>query len=358
MPGSLTARHGRSYGFQQFSTSPLGDSADGKLDKTGYERDLKSIRYNVNESQAAACTMFRKSVRRIFCIIAVALMVLPILVLHCFSFLFSLHNRSMRAFSSRMLTDSSGLKLRLYERVETGAEWNIVYIHGTPASAAVFGEQFTHPHAGSELIAVDRPGFGASTPALRYPHLKDQVGAIGLVITNMRPGRTILVGHSYGAPVALLAALTFTNSVAGVVLIGGSVDPAQERIYRIQRIANWPLVSWLLPRPLRQCNRELLTLRDDLLQLRPQLGKLNIPIVMLHGENDRQVPVANVAYLQRELEAAGKPGLLFPMVIPRFNHFIPWEHPESVEAALSLVVDQTIAWPSNSLKGSTRRNDQ
>ena len=266
-------------------------------------------------------------------------MALPILLLHFFSFLFSLHNRSMRAFSSRMVADSSGHQVRLYERLEPGAEWNIVFIHGTPATAAIFGEQFRHPFPRANLAALDRPGFGASVPDLRRPSLEDQANAIGALFETEPKRRTILVGHSYGAPVALLAALKFTNQVAGVVLIGGSIDPAQERSYAIQRFADWPLVSWLVPRSLRQCNRELLTLRGDLMRLQPQLSALAVPVVMLHGSKDRQVPVANVAYLRIQLAAAGKTNLFSQLVFPDYNHFILWEHPDAVEAAIRMVTD-------------------
>src|SRR6266481_6552615 len=258
--------------------------------------------------------MCRKRIRRILCILAVALMVLPILLLHFFSFLFSLHNRSMRAFSSRMVADSSGHQVRLYERLEPGAEWNIVFIHGTPATAAIFGEQFRHPFPRANLAALDRPGFGASGPDRRRPSLEDQANAIGSLLTNKPTRKTILVGHSYGAPVALLAALKFTNEVAGVVLIGGSVDPAQERTYAIQRFADWPLVSWLVPRSLRQCNRELLTLRGDLVRLRPQLSKIAVPVVMLQGGKDRQVPVSKVDYMRAQLAIAGKSNLFEQLV--------------------------------------------
>jgi pimeloyl-ACP methyl ester carboxylesterase len=269
----------------------------------------------------------------------VALLLLPIVLLHVVSFIFSLHDRSMKAFASRVVVDSFGHTLRCYELKQPDAEWNIVFIHGTPATAAVFGEQFQHPFPRAFLTALDRPGFGASGPDRRRPGLEDQANAVGALLTNQPPRRTILVGHSYGAPVALLAALKFTNQVAGVVLIGGSVDPAQERTYGIQRFADWPAVSWLVPRPLRQCNRELLTLRADLVRLQPHLSALAVPVVMLHGGRDRQVPVANVDYLRAQLAAAGRSNLFGQLVFPGYNHFIPWEHPEAVEAAIQKVTN-------------------
>jgi len=268
------------------------------------------------------------------------LLVLPVVLLHVASFLFSLHDRSMRPFASRVVTDSFGHTLRCYELKQPDAEWNIIFIHGTPATAAVFGEQFRHPFPRANLAALDRPGFGASHPDRRRPSLEDQVNTIGALLTNEPTRRTILVGHSYGAPVALLAALKFTNEVAGVVLIGGSVDPAQERNYTIQRFADWPLVSWLVPLSLRQCNRELLTLRGDLVRLQPELSAIAVPVVMLQGGKDRQVPVANVDYLRTQFAGVGKTNLFDQLVFPDYNHFIPREHPDAVEAAIRMVTDR------------------
>jgi pimeloyl-ACP methyl ester carboxylesterase len=267
-------------------------------------------------------------------------MVLPVVLLHVASFVFSLHDRSMKPFSSRVVTDSFGHTLRCYELKQPDAEWDILFIHGTPATAAIFGEQFRYPFPRANLVASDRPGFGASRPDRRRPSLEDQANAIGALLPNEPTRRTILVGHSYGAPVALLAALKFTNEVAGVVLIGGSVDPAQERTYTIQRFADWPLVSWLVPRSLRQCNRELLTLRGDLVRLQPELSALAVPVVMLQGGKDRQVPVANVDYLRTQFAAAGKANLFDQLVFPDYNHFIPWDHPDAVETAIRMVTDR------------------
>ncbi len=123
------------------------------------------------------------------------------------------------------------------------------------------------------------------------------------------------------------------------MLIGGSVDPAQEKTYVIQRIADWPVVSWIVPRTLRQCDRELLTLRSDLTKLQPQLLELEIPVVMLHGTRDRQVPLANVDYLRAQLTTAAKSNLFDAIVVPNYNHFIPWQHPDAVEKAIQLLTN-------------------
>ena len=284
----------------------------------------------------------------------VLLFLLLVVLLHVASFLFSLHDRSMKGYVSKVKVDFSGRRLHYYELDQTNVEWNIVFIHGTPATAAIFAEQFRHPFPRANIIALDRPGFGTSGPPPRRPDLEDQARAVGALLSANNHQRTILVGHSYGGPVALLAALIYTNQVAGVVLIGGSVDPAQEHVYVIQRIADWPVVSWLLPHALRQCNRELLTLRGDLVRLQPQIAGLSAPVVMLHGTKDRLVPVENVAYLQAQLAAAGKTNLFEPLVFADYNHFIPWEHPDAVEAALRKLADRLDAAPPELGVGTAR----
>jgi pimeloyl-ACP methyl ester carboxylesterase len=198
-------------------------------------------------------------------------------------------------------------------------------------------------------LAFDRPGFGKSVPALRQPHLQMQVDALHTLLTNATTNRVLLVGHSYGGPVVLLAALEHPEQIGGVLLIGGDVDPAQERPFWVQYFFGWRATSWMLPRALRQCNRELLTVRADLVEMQKKFPKLSVPVVMLHGDRDPQVPVENVAWLENQLCALGKTNLFAKIILPGVNHFIPWEHPIEVEHALRQLGQMTRAqMPTNS----------
>ncbi len=78
------------------------------------------------------------------------------------------------------------------------------------------------------------------------------------------------------------------------------------------------------------------------MRLQPQLSGLAVPVVMLHGGRDRQVLVANVEYLRAQLAAAGRSNLFGQLVFPGYNHFIPWEHPDAVEAAIRKVTSRII----------------
>jgi len=117
----------------------------------------------------------------------------------------------------------------------------------------------------------------------------------------------------------------------------GDVDPAQEKPWNLQYIFGWRATSWLVPQALRQCNRELLTVRADLTEMQKSLPKLSVPVVMLHGDHDPLVPVENVAWLEQQLAALGKTNLFAKIILPGVNHFIPWEHPDAVERGVQLL---------------------
>jgi pimeloyl-ACP methyl ester carboxylesterase len=267
-------------------------------------------------------------------------------LLHAAGLIFAGHNRRMTTASSHEVAGPNGRTLHYFRRLTDQAEWNVVFIHGTPATGAIFGEQFERPFPQANLYALDRPGFGGSAGMGLPPSLEAQADAVGSLLAQAGKERVILVGHSYGAPVALTAALRFTNAIAGVILIGGCLDPAEERPYLAQHVADWPVLSWLEPAWLRQCNRELLTLKQDLVALRPSLSALGVPVLMVHGLRDQQVPPTNVDFLRQCLESAGKSTLLETLILPEADHFIPWEHPEAVETALRRMTERIRATPS------------
>jgi pimeloyl-ACP methyl ester carboxylesterase len=251
--------------------------------------------------------------------------------------LFAKFDDPARLGASVHLIVTNGFTIRWAEKtaMTNRARLNLVFIHGTPGGAGVWAAQFNPPLANANLLAYDRPGFGESKPVRARPHLQQQVDALMTLLAGTRTNRVLLVGHSYGSPIALLAALEHPEKVGGVLLIGGDVDPAEEKPWILQYVFGWRVTSWLLPHALRQCNRELLTVRADLTQMQKHFPQLAVPVVMLHGDQDPQVPVENVEWLEQQLTALGKTNLFAKIVLPGVNHFIPWEHPDEVERAIN-----------------------
>ena len=251
------------------------------------------------------------------------------------------------------VTATNGFTLRWVEKpaATNSGTLNLVFVHGTPGGAGVWASQFQTPFTNANLFAYNRPGFGGSKPVRAQPHLEQQVAGLMTLLAEITTNRVLLVGHSYGSPITLLAALEHPDKIGGVLLIGGDVDPAQEKPWLLQYFFGWRVTSWVLPGALRQCNRELLTVGGDLAQMQTQLPTLAVPVVMLHGDQDPLVPVENVAWLEQRLTALGKTNLFAKIILPGVNHFIPWEHPDEVARGIRLLVTMSSPAPNVSAAG-------
>ena len=280
--------------------------------------------------------LIRRRGLKIFLGVGGILFLFAVTALHAFPGLFAKFDDPARLGVTVQILTTNGFTLRWAEKIAASnqAGFDLVFVHGSPGGAGVWATQFQTLATNADLFAYDRPGFGKSKPVLTQPHLQMQVDALMDLLAGATTNKVLLVGHSYGSPIALLATLEHPEKIRGALLIGGDVDPAQEKPFWVQYFFGWRGTSWLLPRALRQCNREMLTVRADLAAMQKQLPQLAVPVVMLHGDHDPLVPVENVAWLEQQLGALGKTNLFAKIILPGVNHFIPWEHPAEVERAL------------------------
>jgi pimeloyl-ACP methyl ester carboxylesterase len=206
----------------------------------------------------------------------------------------------------------------------------IVLVHGTPGAADGWADYLLAAPPGVELVALDRPGFGRSGAGHALPRLADQAAAVAALLPD-DGRRAVLVGHSLGGAVVARVAAEHPQRVAALVLLAASLDPALERIHPLQRVGDWPPLRALLPRAIRHANAELLALRAELAGLQALLPRIAAPVCIVHGTADPLVPVANVDYLHARLGAAR---CRETVLIPGGNHFLPWNAPREVRAAL------------------------
>jgi pimeloyl-ACP methyl ester carboxylesterase len=215
----------------------------------------------------------------------------------------------------------------------------VVLVHGTPGSATGWADYLLSPPAGTDVVALDRPGFGASSPDGAVTSLAEQAAAvIALVPTDGRP--VVLLGHSLGAPIvawaaARLAAEQPERSVS-IVMLAGSLDPAQESIYAMQRVGAWAPVQWMLPRVIRNANAELMALKPELEALGKMLPAVTAKVVIVHGTRDDLVPVANVPYMQAHFTGAR---CVSTVLLEGQNHFLPWNSESVVREALRVALE-------------------
>lgn len=134
-----------------------------------------------------------------------------------------------------------------------------------------------------------------------------------------------------GGPIIVDMATENPSWYKHLVILAGSVDPTAETAEMWRPIIKTVPLRYFIPGAMRQSNDELWWLKSDLYALRPNLKKVTSDITIVHGTKDNLVPYSNVAFLKRELKNAKS---MTVISIENANHFIPWEHFETIRNAL------------------------
>jgi pimeloyl-ACP methyl ester carboxylesterase len=210
----------------------------------------------------------------------------------------------------------------------------VLFIHGTPGAACDWTPFLLRSSEDQHRLAVDRPGFGQSGPGAPVAALSEQARAIGALLRD-GDGPAVVVGSSYGGPVALQLAADHPEWVSGVLLVGSAGDPEGEETHPLQRLAATRAVRGLLPRALAHSNAELLALRRELEELSKALGRIRAPVTILQGLHDTLVPAASSAYLAARLVGAVRRRLV---LVQQAGHFLHILFADLVEEALRHVI--------------------
>jgi pimeloyl-ACP methyl ester carboxylesterase len=214
---------------------------------------------------------------------------------------------------------------------DLGKGQSIVFIHGFGCSMDTWKSLAENLGNDFRLVLMDLKGHGYSDrPRDSHYSTQDQADIVVGLMENLKLTNVILVGHSYGAGIALLAALKDlyrpSHLICGLILIGGSAYP--ERLHFRIRWLGLPVIGWLTTRltsasfRTRMClhgtfydhakvtdslvelyakyqrlpgtNHALTTMAAQLIpphidSIRKEYKKLEIPVVNILGERDRVI---------------------------------------------------------------------
>ena len=170
------------------------------------------------------------------------------------------------------------------------ASWKVVIITGTPSWSEYWAPTIAAAPANREVIVADRPGFAQSEPQIAVSDLSAQAEALAPML-EARPGeRVLLIGQSFGAPIATLMAQYYPDRVDALVLLSpyfGDRGPTANRLYGVGGI-----VQGLLPRDLKNAVAEIRGQDSQLPGVWAALRGLEQPLVFIHGDSDTFVPLA------------------------------------------------------------------
>jgi pimeloyl-ACP methyl ester carboxylesterase len=199
----------------------------------------------------------------------------------------------------------------------------LFFVHGTPGSWDAFTRYLKDKDLLKRfrMVSIDRPGFGHSdygTPE----HLARQseiISPLFKILDNHKP--MFIAGHSLGGPMVVKLAADNPSTFSGMVIISGSIDPAEEKPEKWRPFLFKTPLNYFVPGAMRPSNEELWFLKKDLVALKPDFSKITCPVFFIHGARDTWVPPGNVEYGKKLLTGASH---IEVKIIPGANHFIPW----------------------------------
>jgi len=235
---------------------------------------------------------------------------------------------------------------KLYFSLSGRGSQDILLIHGSGEDHTVWSYQVKGLRENLSVAAMDLNGHGRST-FREGDGLETYTQDVLAVLERLSPD-TFLVGHSLGSAVVLNVALHHPAMIGGIGLVGAGgrlrVLPEilelveQDFSAAIELILSWAFSKSpqqeLLAKAKEQMERngQRALLRDlltcDSFDLLEELGKIEVPALIVCGREDRLTPVKYAEYLRDHIPDATL------KVIEGAGHMVMLERPEEVNRAI------------------------
>ncbi len=223
----------------------------------------------------------------------------------------------------------NGQALRYVELVTNKNLPYVIFIHGAPGSSADYYDYFRNEelYENVNLISIDRLGYGYSDFGNSQTSIQQQGEAIQSIIEkSCLSQQVILVGHSYGGPIAVRMAMDNPTSYKSLLLLAPALDPENEKVIKIARLANIKPTSWITPAALKVAADEKFSHIEELKKMIPFYKKIEIPVCHIHGTKDSLVPYENLDFSIKHFQK----NLIEPVILDGEDHFLPWTQKELI----------------------------
>lgn len=215
-----------------------------------------------------------------------------------------------------------GRKLR-YVSIGNDTLPTLFFIHGSPASMSLYRGRFvdTTILRTFKVMAVDRPGYGYSGFGSPEPSIQKQSEMLRPMLDSMYKARhpIIVVGGSFGAPIACRLAMDHPELIDGLVLTGPAIGPGREKVFWFAPIIEHPAIRWFIPRMFRSANTEKLHHKDELEKMLPYWKNIRVPIMYLQGAKDNLIDTTNASFAREHLVNAPYLDIYF---FPNRHHYL------------------------------------
>ena len=263
-------------------------------------------------------------------------------------------------------------KLRV-RYVESGSGPAVVLIHGNAGSIEDFEFGAIETLSSNyHVMAVERPGHGKSDRPDGKTDVEYQARLLHQALSSLSVARPVLVGHSWGAALALSYALQYPTEVSALILVAPAAYPDAGEGRFLQALSKPPVIgniplllgrsfvgrhilkgilkqafspqplpekyfrlvtsSWLGRKQLKAYLDDESSLNASLRKISKRYSEISIPVVILTGDHDQIVSPRENAYRLKDSIANSQ-----LVELKDTGHEIPQTHPESIDTALSLI---------------------
>jgi pimeloyl-ACP methyl ester carboxylesterase len=235
---------------------------------------------------------------------------------------------------------------KLYFALSGRGGQDILLIHGSGGDHTLWSYQVKGLRENFSVAAVDLNGHGRST-FREGEGLKTYTQDVLTVLKRLSPD-TFLVGHSLGGAVVLNVALHHPQMIGGIGLVGTGarlrVLPEilelveQDFDQAVDLILKWAFSKSPQPELLAkakegmQGNGQQALLRDlltcDAFDVMGELEKIEVPALIICGQEDRLTPVKYAEYLRDHIPNATL------RIVEGAGHMVMLERPEELNRAI------------------------
>ena len=291
---------------------------------------------------------------------------------------------SRRSIDHKLSTDSTLLLRPVTEHfvtvdglrvhyIESGTGPTVVMIHGNAGSVEDF-EFGAMDLLASEyrVVAIDRPGHGGSDRPTGKVTVEAQAKLLHRTLSRLGIHEPMLVGHSWGASLALAYALHYPGDVSAIVLLAPAAYPDAGGNRLLSATSKIPLIGdlsfllggvvighhmiraglarafyplspsdryvkladslWLRRKQLKAYAEDETSLNNSLRKMGKRYQEIKIPVVIVTGDRDQIVsPEENARLLHATIPNSQL------IELKDTGHEIPQTNPESIDTALSLI---------------------
>jgi pimeloyl-ACP methyl ester carboxylesterase len=252
--------------------------------------------------------------------------------------------------------------------VDEGSGTPLLFIHGMASHLHVWKRNIPDLASSYRCIAIDLPGYGASSEAPFPLTLSFWVESLRAFIEALQLGKPVAVGHSMGAQIAIQAALDYPNLFQQLILVAPAgferfsgperqwfqtvITPAMIKASTIEQIRSsiemnffqFPEEAEYLVDKRLQINKHR-SAHEYYCELIPRsimavinapvidrLHELKLPTLILFGKEDKLIPnrLLHPSKLTEEVARFGQSEIEGSQLelIPKVGHFVQFEQPQ------------------------------